>query len=141
MRLDDFLKNVESAHLAPTLPVKFKVIGLTKDRQPVTFDAEAQLVFVDELASMTATRAAHEKESSDDLFRTERAYQLLLVALRDKDNPAIQFASNVEQLKKALVGPVAAALMNSYQSFLAKEFPEMPTEQQAAEMEEEAAKK
>lgn len=141
MRLDDFLKNAESAHLAPTKSIAFKAIGMTKDRQPFIFDATAQLVFVDEELRTKALREARQEETSEDLIRLSLSYKILLLALRDATDPVVQFANDVTQLKRCLVSPVATRLMGEYSRFLDAEFPDVVDDAQASEVAAEAEKK
>lgn len=143
MRLEDFLKQggTKNAVLAPTKPVSFKGIGLTNNRQQFTFDATAQLVFVDEEETArirSAARVVHPSAADRDLFNQEVAYRTLAVALRDADDPAVMFAKDHVELRKALIGPEATRLINAYAEFVEKEFNPQPSAEQVAEMAEEA---
>jgi hypothetical protein len=138
MRLDGFLKSAGRAMLAPTHPVSFTDIGLTKDRQQFKFSARAQLVFVDEEERAAILSEARSIQPDPELQQLEVAYRTLLVALRDIDDPAVRFADDVTQLRKALVSVEGGRLMREYQDFVKREFPEQPTASDLAEVASEA---
>jgi hypothetical protein len=138
MRLDGFLKSAGRAMLAPTHPVSFTGIGLTKDRQQFKFSARAQLVFVDEEERAAILSEARSIQPDPELQQLEVAYRTLLVALRDIDDPAVRFADDVTQLRKALVSVEGGRLMREYQDFVKREFPEQPTASDLAEVASEA---
>jgi hypothetical protein len=138
MRLDGFLKSAGRAMLAPTQPVSFTGIGLTKDRQQFKFTARAQLVFVDEEERAAILSEARTIQPDPELQQLEVAYRTLLVALRDIDDPAVRFADDVTQLRKALVSVEGGRLMREYQEFVKREFPEQPTGDDLSEVAAEA---
>lgn len=160
MKLHDFLsvKN-ETRELAPFEPVEFIVVG--EDRSSgakVRAKASAVLVFVDEdkrqdcimqaqiSADAKAVNADNpEKPTGHAPPRTvvdnEFIYHLLLRALRDATNHRNPFADNVDQLRVALMKPVANKLYDQYEKFVEREFPDNPTVEQTQELEVEAEKK
>jgi hypothetical protein len=148
MRLGDFLRNHDLQDPSPTHPVSFRVVGKNKRGEDFTMEANAVLAFVDEdkrthglhTARATLRPLYPQGELPAVELSNEQAYQLLLHALRDADDPRVQFAENVDQLKRALVKPVAERLYADYQKFVDEEFPEVVSPEQLAELTNEAEK-
>ncbi len=148
MRLGEFLKQQDQHEPAPTHPVSFKAIGKNPRGEDFTVEITAALAFVDEdrrarmlNAAQVAMRQlypAGEPPSAE--LGNEQAYQLLLLALRDADDSRVQFAENVDQLKRALVKLVAERLYGEYQEFVADEFPDVIEPEQFKALVEEAEK-
>lgn len=143
MRLDEFLKEActGQSHLAPTHPVTFRALGLTKDREQVRIEVKARLAFVDDQTSVEISNKAHELYP-DNLraYHREVSYRMLTHALRDSENPVVQFAATVEELRKALVDPVTSWLMSEYRAFEQREFSPTPDKESLDEAEEDAEK-
>ncbi len=149
MKLADFLDQAAkgNAKLAPTCPVSFKVVGVTKMGEPVVGEGSAELVFVDDLERIAAIVAADKglRESFPegapaDVRDLEITYEVLQRSLRDADNLAAHFATSVDALKKALVKPEVERLSIAYHEFMRREFPEKLTDEEKAALEVEAAK-
>jgi hypothetical protein len=150
MRLGQFLEasHTEREQPAPTKPVAFKIIKRLGRGQELVKQVTAVLAFVDEAkrdraidAAEAACRRVYQDGSAPpEKRRNELAYQLLLYALRDADEPRAQFASTIDELRSALVQPVATDLYDQYVQFLAEEFPAAPTKEQFDELVEDAAK-
>jgi len=150
MRLGDFLsaKNREGATPAPTRPVAFKAIARGAHGEEYLVDCNAVLAFVDEQkrdraidAAEAALRRAYPDGSAPaEKRRNEVAYQVLIYALRDADEHRAQFAAGVDELRSALVQPVATRLYTEYIEFVDGEFPLVPKEEDMKEMVEEARK-
>jgi hypothetical protein len=109
---------------------------------------KAVLAFVDEKRrdeAMDAAETAIRRVYSDGNAPAEKrsneiAYQVLVRALRDADDPRVQFAESVEQLRSALVQRVATHLYGEYLDFVDDEFPEVITPEQFADLVEQAKK-
>jgi acyl-CoA reductase-like NAD-dependent aldehyde dehydrogenase len=133
---------------APTHPVSFKAIARGVRGDEYLVDTTAVLAFVDEEkadAALDAAEAAIRAKYPDGAAPPEKrrnaiAYQMLLHALRDAEEPRAQLASTVEELRKALVKPVAVRLYAEYVAFVDKEFPPLPTTAQLGELAKEAEK-
>ena len=150
MRLSDHLNAQVRAGTtpAPTHPVTFRALarGTRGDRYVV--DTPAMLAFVDEderEAALDAAEAAVRRVYPDGTAPEEKrrnavAYEILLRALRDAAEPRAQLAASVEELRKALVQPVATRLYADYIEFVEREFPATPTAKQFEELAEEAEK-
>lgn len=150
MRLGDFLSTtVEGQVAAPVHPVTFKAIKRGKHGEEYVIEMKAALAFVDEKRrdeAMDAAEAAIRRVYPDGNAPVEKrsneiAYQVLLRALRDADDPRVQFAESVEQLRSVLVQRVATHLYAEYQDFVDEEFPEVITPEQFADLVEQATKK
>lgn len=143
MKLGQFLSQ------APTAPVKrvrFQVVGRDREEFVVRAEAEADLVFVDERARLQAERDARSylaslpgsgAPSTEDI-NAEEAYHLLHLALRDTADVRTPFAGTVDELRRALVAPVAQRLAAAYWRFVAAEFPDVTTDKEQEKLEEEA---
>jgi hypothetical protein len=133
MRLGDFLRQQDQHEPAPTQPVTFKAVGKNPRGEDITVEVSAALAFVDEERRARALNAAQvvmrqfypAGDAPAAELGNEQAYQLLLLALRDADDPRVQLAENADQLKRALVKPVAERLYGEYQKFVAEEFPDV----------------
>jgi len=133
---------------APTHPVNFKALarGPRGDRHVV--DVAAVLAFVDEDERETAIDAANaavrraypEGGEPEEKRRNAVAYEILVRALRDAEDSRAQLSASVEELRKALVQPVATRLYADYLAFVDSEFPSTPTPQQLKELTSEAEK-
>ncbi len=150
MRLGDFLNTTVEGHVAaPLHPVTFKAIKRGKHGEEYVIEMKAVLAFVDEKRrddAIDAAEAAIRRVYPDGNTPAEKrsneiAYQVLLRALRDGDDPRVQFAENVEQLRSVLVQRVATHLYGEYLDFVDEEFPEVITPEQFAELVEAARKK
>jgi hypothetical protein len=149
MRLGDFLNtSIEGQLMAPTHPVSFKAIKRSKHGEEYIVEVKAVLAFVDEKRrdeAMDAAEAAIRRLYPDGNAPAERrsnelAYQVLLHALRDADDPRVQFAESVEQLRSVLVQRVATHLYGEYRDFVDEEFPEVITPEQFADLVEQGRK-
>lgn len=143
MRLGDHLNAQVRAGAtpAPTQPVTFKAIARGPRGDEYLVDTTAVLAFVDEDkrdAALDVAEGAIRRIYPDEAAPAEKrrnavAYQILLHALRDADEPRVQLASTVEELRKALVQPVATRLYAEYIAFVEREFPAAPTAEQFEE--------
>lgn len=150
MRLADHLnaKVRAGATPAPTHPVTFKAIARGTRGDEYLVETPAVLAFVDEDkrdlaldAADTALRAVYPDGSAPaEKRRNAVAYQILLHALRDADEPRAQLASTVEELRKALVQPVATRLYAEYMAFIEREFPATPSADDFHDLVDEAEK-
>lgn len=150
MRLAEHLnaKVRQGAVPAPTRPVAFKAIARGAHGEEYLVETTAVLAFVDEErrdAALDAAEAAIRQKYPDGLAPPEKrrnavAYQILLHALRDPDEHRSQLASTVEELRKALVQPVATRLYAEYCQFVDEEFPVTPATDDFEGMVEEAEK-
>jgi hypothetical protein len=150
MRLADFLsvRNRGNATPAPTQPIAFKAIARDANGDEYLVDCKALIAFVDENkrdqaidAAEAVLRAKYAGGSGpDEKRRNEVAYQVLLRALRDADDPRVQLASSVDELRSALVMPEATRLYGEYVKFIDEEFPATPTPQQFDKLAAEAEK-
>jgi len=150
MRLGEFLsgKHRDGATPAPTRPVEFKAIARGAHGEEYLVDCNAVLAFVDEqkrdkaidAAEVALRRAYPDGSAPAEKRRNEVAYQVLLYALRDADEHRAQFAASVDELRAALVQPVATRLYTEYIEFVDEEFAATPTKEQFAELVEDARK-
>lgn len=135
MKLGDILSTKSQAGLVPsvTCPVAFKVIGRGKGSgEQVTAEAAAVLAVVAEEDRALAQRDAAAKvlerygetQAPSEALGFEVAIQVLSRALRDKDDPRAMFAS-ADELRKALVQPVASRLYSQYLAYVNEEFPDV----------------
>jgi len=149
VKLGDFLDQAAkgSARLAPTCPVAFKLVGVTKTGEPVVGEGAAELVFVADHERIAAIAAADKRlqaefpaGTSADIRDLEVTYEVLQRSMRDADNLAAFFAPSVDALKRALVKPELERLAAAYWDFMRREFPEALTDEEKAALEDEAAK-
>jgi hypothetical protein len=150
VRLADFLsgRNRANATPAPTQPVTFKAIGRDAHGEEYLVDCKGLVAFVDENKRDQAIDAAEavlrtkypDGSAPDEKRRNEVAYQVLLRALRDADDPRVQLAASVDELRSALVMPEATRLYAEYVKFVDEEFPATPTPQQFDKLTAEAEK-
>lgn len=150
MRLGEFLNAMhrDGAPEAPTCPVRFKAIARGAHGEEYLVDCNAVLAFVDEskrdkaidAAEAVLRRAYPDGSAPAEKRRNEVAYQVLLYALRDADQHRTQFAASVDELRAALVQPVATRLYTEYIEFVDEEFPDEVTPEQLEEMAKEAEK-
>lgn len=149
MKLSDFLSQAGGhASLAPTKPVKFKVLGRNQGGEQVVADAEAILVFVSEKERQEAIRDAHQElrrlydkmPVPDERLSDEISYQLLFRALRDSTDQRVAFAGSVPELRAAMSLRVCSELVATYHEWVAQEFPEEIDEEQFQKLVEEAKK-
>jgi hypothetical protein len=150
MRLGDHLNAQVRAGAtpAPTHPITFKAIARGPRGDEYLVETPAVLAFVDEDkrdAALDAAEIAIRKVYLDGSAPAEKrrnavTYQILLHALRDADEPRAQLASSVEELRKALVQPVATRLYADYVEFVEREFPSTPSTEQFEELVDDAEK-
>lgn len=146
MQLGDFLSDCPSA---PVEPVTFRVVWKDDRGTQTTREVRAVLAFVDAYemaeARRDAKRVCSDATKGADAppldYEEEAVYHVLSRALRDSDDPRRQFCPEVVKLRKALVPPVAGALMKAYNAFVTREFPDVVSDRERAELEAEAAKK
>lgn len=132
-------------------PVKFKVLGRDPEGKQVQAQAEAVWAFVSEDDRQEAKRLAlaglrerPEYRRGDaipvDVLTDEECYRILMVALRDKDDPSRQFCPNAEYAKfrSAILLDQVNWLLRSYREFVADEYPELVTVEQHEGLTEEA---
>lgn len=134
MKLGDILSSKNQSGLVPsvTRDVEFKVLGKAKGSgDPVTATAKATLCVISEEeraealkeASLAVARRYKDAPPSEEALGFERALQVLSLALRDSDDPRGSFAG-VDELRRALVKPVAMRLYSEYLAYEAEEFPD-----------------
>ena len=150
MRLGEHLnaKVRAGAIPAPTHPVIFRALARDAHGEQYVVDANAVLAFVDEDQRDRAIDAAEaeirlkypDASAPAEKRRNAVAYQILLYALRDAEDPRVQLAATVEELRKALVQPVATRLYSEYIAFVDEEFPATPAEGDFAGMVDDAEK-
>lgn len=150
MKLSDHLNAQVRAGTtpAPTHPVTFKALARGPRGDRYVVDTPAVLAFVDEDERETALDAAEaavrhvyaDGSAPAEKRRNAVAYEILVRALRDPNEPRAQLAGSVEELRKALVQPVATRLYADYIEFVEREFPATPTRQQFEELADEAEK-
>jgi acyl-CoA hydrolase len=148
MQLGNILNGARTQR-AVTRPVKFRIIATNSREERTTAPAEAVLVFVAPDEHQEALVLA--QEAIDTRFRarpipaqvlaSEQQYHFLLLALRDKSDPAKPFASSIGDLRLSIPGPVAEMLVAEYQRFVDEEFPDFVEDDDFEKLVEEAKKK
>lgn len=148
MQLGSFL---DSARHAPPVihPVKFRVGLLNAQAQRTVAEVEATLSYVSEedripsaveaaeyLAKEYPGRPIEEKER-----RIEESIRFLVLALRDKADPAKPFCNGADELRPALLYSVVDWLVGEYRDFVQREFHPNPPDADKAKMRDEAAGK
>lgn len=134
MKLGDILSAKNQAGLVPsvTRDVEFKIVGKGKGSgDPVTATAKATLAVINEEERAEAIREAtlavaklfSDVAAPQESMGFETAIHVLAKALRDRDDPRGHFA-NVDELRRALVQPVATRLYSEYLAYQAEEFPD-----------------
>jgi len=152
MKLADILTKgltSSSALLAPTKRVEFRVMGHTKQGERTFLDASAILVFLDDQEREAALREAGKvarlrnggADPSHGEMVEERTYQLLALALRDEDNTAAVFTRDATTLRKALHALEATRVWETYEAFLAEEYPSELDEETWKRLVDDAEKK
>ncbi len=131
-------------------PVKFKVLGRDPEGKQVQVQAAAVFALVDEAAESESTRLAYaylrdqkDQLGTDDDIRHVRDLWFLMAALRDSDDPQVQFCPNADfsKLRLALVKAQVKWLRGQYDLFQSEEYPELLTPEQKAALLEDATGK
>jgi hypothetical protein len=149
VQLGDLMRAGDGVFRAPTRPVAFKAIGRDGEGNRIVRDVAAVLEFVDEDDRETA-RIEAEKElrksfpAGDppaDVLNDARAYRVLLLALRDADDPRKPFALSFPELRRSLHHLEARRIYLDYLDWCDLEFPSQIDDDQFDALVEEAKKK
>lgn len=134
MKLGNFLERSRKGQAtpAPTRPVKFRVLSKDSNGERTIVEASAVLAFVDDEERREALIAAEKSlreefptgEIPSERLKEEYAYHVLARALRDEEDTAAQFATDVKQLRRALHSMDRVRIYDEYVAFIADEFPE-----------------
>jgi len=147
------LGNILSTATQPVVakPVRFRVLVSPPGEPQRHAVAEAVLAFVDEDARHESKRLAVLGLKSKEPYRSgtpipedelieEEFYRFLMVALRDKDDPAQQFCPNSDypRFRQALILRQVRWLLGQYDAFVNEEYPELLTKDQQEALLQEA---
>jgi hypothetical protein len=144
VKIEDFLTNLGNNPPAPAEPVDFKI--LHEDSQGERYKLTVNAVFVclterQRQAALKAALAYCRKEYPDgvpnDRLAEEERYHLLAEALRDADDPRVQFAS-VTRLRAAIPPSELGELWVKFTGFIDREFPPSVSPEEFAKLVEDA---
>ena len=148
MKLGEFL-SAGNQQPAPVKPVKFRIIGKNLDGIQLISDAEAVLTFIDEHTRQEAIKDAQKECAAlygKEPIPAERiddqvTYHFLTKSLRTTEDYRVQFATNANELRRALTLRVAGDLMTAYREFVAEEFPDFIDQEEFDKLVKEAESK